>query len=58
MVAVRTSSYPCLVMTLNEGLKAAYQIPCCFSAALLIMSSIRVAYREFRDWFDNAGLES
>jgi hypothetical protein len=58
MVAVRANSYSFLVMTLNEGLKAAYQIPCCFSAALLIMSSIRVAYREFRDWFNRAGLES
>jgi hypothetical protein len=45
-------------MTLNEGLTAAYQIPCCFSAALLIMASVRAALREFLDWFDRAGLES
>ena len=43
-------------MTLHQALTAAYQIPCCFSAALLIMFTARAAFYEFLDWF--SGVES
>jgi len=40
----------CWGMNWHEVLKAAFQIPCCFSAALLIMASARAALRELCAW--------
>ena len=37
-------------MSWHDVLKAGYQIPCCFSAALLIMVTARTLARELFAW--------
>jgi hypothetical protein len=45
-------------MTLHDALKAAYQIPCCFSLALVIVASARMLLREFLAWLGGAEIWS
>jgi hypothetical protein len=44
-------------MNWHDALTAAYQIPCCASAALLIGVTTRAAVEEFFQWFTGAGSE-
>jgi hypothetical protein len=45
-------------MQLHDILKAAYQIPCCFSLSVLIVSTARMLLREFWGWLNGAELWS
>jgi hypothetical protein len=45
-------------MTWHDILKAACQIPCCFSLSFLIVSTARMLLREFVAWLGGAELWS
>ncbi len=49
--------YPA-VMAWHDILKAAYEIPCCFSLSVLIVSTARMLLREFVAWLGGAELWS
>jgi hypothetical protein len=38
----------------HEALKFAWQVPCCFSLSLLIVSTARMLLREFLAWLSGA----